>query len=116
MGADTETKIQLQGQYLQTIKRFPVLGEDEEAELFRRWTQDQDADARDALIQSHLRLVPGIARRVADEFGFKPPAESPQEAWEGYSSVREELVLAGNEGLLNAVSRFDPRRGSRFAT
>ena len=101
--------------YGHTIGRAPVLSEEEEAKLIHRWVDFRDPAARDKLIESHLRLVPKIARPTADEYGFKPSPGSPQDAWTGYENVCRELIAAGNEGLLLAASRFDPRRGPRFS-
>jgi len=116
MSKGTKDQGQLHRQYLNATSRVLILDEGEEADLVRRWKEHRNLEARNGLIEAHLRLVPGIARGVADEFGYKPPSGSPQEAWDGYSNVCGELVLAGNEGLLNAASRFDPSRGARFAT
>ena len=97
-------------------RRIPILAEDVERELIRRWHDHQDISARDKLIQAHLRLVPRLARKAADKFGYRAPKDSPRLAWDGYENVCRELELAGNEGLLIASYRFDPYREARFAT
>ena len=60
----------------------------------------QEAAAlRRRLIQSNLRLVPPIARKLAA----------------GGQSLLE-LVQEGNLGLLRAAEEYDPAKGYRFAT
>jgi len=85
--------------YLQEIRRYPILGADEESILARRWHEHGDADAADKLVTSHLRLVVKIAR------GYR-----------GYRLPTSDLISEGNFGLLQAARRFDPARGFRFAT
>lgn len=85
--------------YLQSTRKFPVLAADEEAELARRWRDDGDTAAADALINSHLRLVTKIA------MGYR-----------GYGLPVDELISEGNLGMIQAVRRFDPERGFRLAT
>jgi RNA polymerase sigma-32 factor len=113
--SEREEEVRRHRQYLQAVTRFPALSEEEEVRLTRRWLEHQDRAARDKLIESHLRLVPNIARCTADKYGFKPPSQAPREAWDGYDNVCRELLAAGNEGLLVAARRFDPRRGPRFS-
>jgi RNA polymerase sigma-32 factor len=102
--------------HLQDIFRIPVVSADEERELARRYKQEGDIAAGNKLAEAHLRLVPRIARRVAEKFGYRPSKDDPKEAWDGYWNLCRELELAGNEGLLKARDRFDPSRGASFAT
>jgi RNA polymerase sigma-B factor len=55
-------------------------------------------DPRERAIEDHLELVRGIARRYADR-----------------GEPFDELVQAGSVGLIHAVDRFDPERGSSLA-
>ncbi len=103
-------------QYLQDIFRIPVLSVDEERALARLYQQENDVAAGNRLVEAHLRLVPSIARRVADEFGHRPSEEDTKEAGDGYWNLCRELELAGNEGLLKARDRFDLDRRTRFST
>jgi RNA polymerase sigma-32 factor len=88
-----------QGSYFTQIKTYPVLSEAEEAELVQRWYSAGDRKAFDALIGSHLRLVPKIAQRYA-----------------GYGMAMPDLVGEGNLGLLQSAERFKPEKGFRFST
>ncbi|MDB4173146.1 hypothetical protein N9748_00845, partial [bacterium] len=47
--------------YLQSIRGYPMLAFDEEQDLARRWRDDDDSQAGDKIVTSHLRLVAKIA-------------------------------------------------------
>ncbi len=85
--------------YLQRIRSYPMLEAEEEVELARRWRDEQDPEAGDKIISSHLRLVAKIA------MGFR-----------GYGLPVADLISEGNVGMMQAISRFDPERGFRFST
>lgn len=85
--------------YLQEIRKFPMLGPQEEYVLAKRYQESEDMDAAHRLVTSHLRLVAKIA------MGYR-----------GYGLPLGELVSEGNVGMMQAVRRFDPDRGFRLAT
>ena len=85
--------------YLQDIRKFPMLEQDEEYMLARRWRDDGDVESAHKLVTSHLRLVAKIA------MGYR-----------GYGLPLSELISEGNVGMMQAVKRFDPERGFRLAT
>jgi RNA polymerase sigma-32 factor len=85
--------------YLDRIKSYPVLTEAAERELIASWYDRGDRRAFDALIGSHLRLVPKIAQRYV-----------------GYGVPMGDLIGEGNLGLLQSAERFDPEKGFRFST
>ena len=85
--------------YLQEIRRFPMLEQNEEYMLAKRWREHEDTDAAHRLVTSHLRLVAKIA------MGYR-----------GYGLPLSELISEGNVGMMQAVKRFDPERGFRLAT
>ncbi|MCL2829575.1 MAG: RNA polymerase sigma factor RpoH [Betaproteobacteria bacterium] len=85
--------------YIQAAQRFPMLGEQEERELARRFREDEDLDAARQLVLSHLRLVISIAR-----------------GYLGYGLPHADLIQEGNIGLMKAVKRFDPERGVRLVS
>ena len=87
------------GRYLDQARRHPMLAPEHELELARRWRDSQDAEAARQLVASHLRLVIKLARGYA-----------------GYGFPLSELVAEGNLGLTQALTKFDPDRGFRFAT
>ena len=85
--------------YMQKVRDFPMLEAGKEAALARAWQENGDGEAANTLVTSHLRLVVKMA------MGYR-----------GYGLPVEELISEGNLGLLQAVRRFDPNRGFRFAT
>ncbi|HUO44461.1 MAG TPA: RNA polymerase sigma factor RpoH [Burkholderiales bacterium] len=85
--------------YIQTVNRFPLLSQQQELELARRFRQHDDLDAARQLIVSHLRLVVAVAR------GYR-----------GYGLPQSDLIQEGNIGLMKAVKRFDPERGVRLVS
>ncbi len=85
--------------YIQTVRNFPILSQQEETELARRFRQDGDLDSARQLIVSHLRVVVAIAR-----------------GYLGYGLPQADLIQEGNVGLMKAVKRFDPERGVRLVS
>ena len=85
--------------YLSEIRKFPLLEKNEEFMLAQRWAQNQDAEAAERMVTSHLRLVAKIA------MGYR-----------GYGLPIGEVISEGNVGLMQAVKRFEPEKGFRLAT
>jgi RNA polymerase sigma-32 factor len=87
------------GRYLRQIRDMPMLQQQDEYMLARRWQEHQDPDAAQQLVASHLRLAANVA------IGYR-----------GYGLPVSDLISEGNIGLMQAVRRFDPERGFRLAT
>lgn len=87
------------GRYLRDIRKFPMLGQDEEYMLAKRWREHGDPEAAQRLVTSHLRLVAKIA------MGYR-----------GYGLPLADLIAEGDLGMMQAVKRYDPERGFRLAT
>lgn len=85
--------------YLQEIRKIPPLSAEEELALARLWRDDKDIEAAHKLVTSHLRLVAKMAR-----------------GYGGYGMPIGDLISEGSVGMMQAVKRFDPDRGVRFAT
>jgi RNA polymerase sigma-32 factor len=85
--------------YLYDVRRFAMLERDQEYELAKRWREHGDRDAADQLVTSHLRLAVKIA------MGYR-----------GYGLPISEIISEGNVGLMQALKRFEPEKGFRFAT
>ena len=85
--------------YFQEVREFKLLTADEEKELSRK-AKKGDMQAREAFITANLRLVISIARRYQ---------------WVTHLKMSD-LIQAGNEGLLEAVRRFNPDHGGKFST
>ena len=85
--------------YLQEIRKFPMLSQEEELSLSRRWRDHDDVEAAHQLVTSHLRLVAKTAT------GYR-----------GYGLPVGDLISEGAVGMMQAVKRFDPDRRFRLAT
>jgi RNA polymerase sigma-32 factor len=85
--------------YLSDIGRFAMLERSREYELAMRWREFGDREAADQLVTSHLRLAAKIA------MGYR-----------GYGLPISEMISEGNVGLMQALNRFEPEKGFRFAT
>ena len=68
-------------------------------ELFRRYKDEGDEDARSQLIVNHLNLV----RFLAAKFNNR-------------GEPLEDLIQVGTIGLIKAIDRFEPERGLEFTT
>src|SRR6202140_3276802 len=85
--------------YLSDIRRFPMLERDQEFRLAKRWREQGDRDAANQIVTSHLRLAAKIA------MGYR-----------GYGLPIAKIISEGNVGLMQALNRFEPEMGFRFAT
>jgi RNA polymerase primary sigma factor len=84
--------------YLQEIGRIPLLTPQQEVEVAGK-IKKGDAEARERLISSNLRLVVTIAHDYAN-FGLP----------------LLDLISEGNIGLTKAVERFDATKGAKLST
>ncbi len=84
--------------YLKAIGRYPLLSGAEEI-TYTRAAKAGDAEARNKLINSNLRLVVSIARKFANR-----------------GLTLSDLIQEGNLGLMKAIEKFDPELGYRFST
>lgn len=85
--------------YLQEIQKFPILTFEQEQEYAEDFVKTGNKEAAKMLIQSHLRLVVKIASK-----------------FRAYGLPIVDLVSEGNVGLIQAVKKFDPKKGFRFST
>ena len=58
--------------YLQNIRRFPLLSQEEEYELAVKYKETADKDIAYQLITSHLRLVVKVVSKYKGSFDFNP--------------------------------------------
>ena len=82
--------------YFNDIAKFKPLSRQREAELSAR-IQAGDMGARDKLVTANLRFVIDVAKKFLNR---------------GLSL--EDLISAGNEGLIKAAERFDGTKGYKF--
>jgi len=84
--------------FLNEAGRWPLLTKEEEVEL-AKLIERGDADAKERMINSNLRLVVSIAKR-----------------YQGHGLSLLDLIQEGIIGLIRAVEKFDWRRGFKFST
>jgi len=85
--------------YLQNIRKFPILSQDEEYELAKNYRITKDRKLAYRLVTSHLRLVVKVVLK-----------------YKGYGLPINEMISEGNIGLLYAIEKFEPDKGFRFST
>ncbi|PWK83912.1 RNA polymerase sigma factor RpoH [Fulvimonas soli] len=85
--------------YIAAVHRIPVLSQDEEQALSRRYREENDLASARKLVMSHLRFVVHVAR-----------------GYSGYGLQLADLIQEGNIGLMKAVKRFDPDQGVRLVS
>lgn len=85
--------------YLAEIARYPLLTKKEEKLLADLVYKHNDKEAAQKLVVSNLRLVVKIA------LGY----------YTAYSSIRD-LIQEGNIGLIHAVRKYNPYKGTKFST
>ena len=84
--------------FLNEAGRWPLLTKEEEIALAKR-IERGDAEAKERMINSNLRLVVSIAKR-----------------YQGHELSLLDLIQEGIIGLIRAVEKFDWRRGFKFST
>jgi len=84
--------------YLREIGRIPLLTPQQEIDLAAK-IKKGDAEARERMINSNLRLVVTIAHDYAN-----------------LGLPLLDLISEGNIGLTKAVERFDPAKGAKLST
>lgn len=85
--------------YLHSIGETALLTKEEEKNLARRIQRFADRVAWEELICANLRLVFSVAKR-----------------YRGRGADFEDLIQAGNLGLIRAVEKFDPEKDYKFST
>ncbi len=85
--------------YLQQIGKIPLLSFEEEMNLAKRIQENNDQKAKEALINSNLRLVVSIAKKYIGR---------------GLSFL--DLIQEGNMGLMKAAEKFNYKKGYKFST
>jgi RNA polymerase sigma-32 factor len=85
--------------YMVQVNRFDLLSAEEEYDLAVRHMRDGDMEAAHRLICANLRFVVKIANE-----------------YRGYGLRLLDIVQEGNVGLMMAVKKFDPTRGTRLIT
>jgi RNA polymerase sigma-32 factor len=84
--------------YIQQVRAIPKLSREDEHELALR-AREGDQDAADRLVEANLRYVIAIGLQ-----------------YRRYGVKLGDLIAEGSVGLVTAVRKFDPHRGTRFVT
>ncbi|MFA9409845.1 MAG: RNA polymerase sigma factor RpoD/SigA [Deltaproteobacteria bacterium] len=84
--------------YIQQVRAIPKLSREDEHQLALR-ARDGDQDATDKLVEANLRYVVAIGLQ-----------------YRRYGVTLGDLIAEGSVGLVTAVRKFDPHRGTRFVT
>ncbi|MGF1466500.1 MAG: RNA polymerase sigma factor RpoD/SigA [Sandaracinaceae bacterium] len=84
--------------YMERVRAIPTLSREDEHDLAVR-VREGDQAAIDKLVESNLRFVVAVALQ-----------------YRRYGIRISELIAEGNLGLMMAVRKFDPDRGTRFVT
>ncbi len=85
--------------YMQSAYSIPMLSAEKEHDLATRLYNENDLQAAQELIMSHLRFVIHVAK-----------------GYSGYGLPHADLVQEGNVGLMKAVKRFNPEVGVRLVS
>ena len=85
--------------YMEQIKKFPVLSEEQEQKLVTDFQEKGDMSAAQILVTSHLRLAAKIAF-----------------AYRHYGLPLADIISEANIGLMQAVKKFDLSKKVRLAT
>ncbi len=85
--------------YLSEVSRYPVLTREEELEISTKVFKEKDRAAAQKLAISNLKLVVKIAL----------------EYYNTYLNILD-LIQEGNVGLLHAVKKYNPYKGTKFST
>jgi RNA polymerase sigma-32 factor len=84
--------------YLREASKHPLMTKEEERAMAQRVQMDGDKEAGQRMVLANLRLVVKIALKYRSNLNLL------------------DLIQEGNVGLLRAVGKYDPGRGTRFST
>lgn len=85
--------------YIAYVRAISELSREDEGDIARRWLRENDLAAAETLIRANLRYVVAIAL-----------------TYRRYGLPLADLIAEGNFGLVHAVGKFNPERGTRFVT
>jgi len=83
--------------YLSEINHYPLLNQESEQLLARRYRAENDLQAAHTLVTSNLRFVVKVSYE-----------------YRSYGIRMADLIQEGNIGLMKAVQKFDPDKGIRL--
>lgn len=97
--ASTGVSAQSNDAHIRDMKRFPILSEEKQAQLFAEFKETGDVKVRNLIVASNMGLVYSIIR----SFSFP-------------LNKKADIIQAGYLGLIKAVEKYDSSRGAKFST
>ena len=89
-------------QYMKEIDRYHLLSREEELELFNKYAKTHDKNIKNNIILANSKLVVSIASEIKKT--VMPNIDLL------------DLINEGNLGLIKSIYKFDPNKGTIFAT
>lgn len=83
--------------YYSNLKKFKPITREKEVELFKLIKKNDNVQAKQQIIESHLKFVFNVAKK-----------------YKGKGIPLEDLISEGNIGLTKAIEKFDNERGVKF--
>jgi RNA polymerase sigma-32 factor len=96
--SETSEVLGLFSVYLHEVSKHPLMTREKEQEMAQRVRMEGDKEAGQKLVLANLRLVVKIALDYHSHLNIL------------------DLIQEGNIGLVRAVQKYDPERGTRFST
>ena len=83
--------------YYADLKKYKSISREKEQELFKLIKKNDDVQAKNKIIESHLKFVFDVAKK-----------------YKGHGVPLEDLISEGNMGLTKAIEKFDENKGVKF--
>ena len=83
--------------YYSNLKKFKPISREKEKELFKLIKNNDNVQAKQQIIESHLKFVFNVAKK-----------------YKGKGIPMEDLISEGNIGLTKAIEKFDDEKGVKF--
>ena len=99
MAVQSSVNFASDSRFLKRAMKAPLLEQDHELDLARRWRDHADEKALHELTSAYVRLVISMANKFRH-----------------YGLPLNDLIQEGTVGLMQAAARFEPEREVRFST